>query len=178
LRISGDHKSPGQQAAIKPLRDAEARYSEDDRRASQRFEIEQKVYNRKIDQYVKTGGVGDMAVEPQRPPARRLLVADCTVEALSEILADNPRGVLAYADELAGWFGAFDQYRAHGGRDRALWLESWNGGPTHVDRVRRGHVLVPNWSVCIVGGIQPEPMRKLASKLTYRVNPRLDSVTP
>jgi len=163
---SGDHKSPAQHAALGPLREAEARFFDDDRRALQRHELDRKLYGRKVDAFVKTGGVGYAPDEPERLPVRRLLVADCTIEALSEILADNPRGLLVHADELAGWLGSFDAYRALGGRDRALWLEAWNGGPQPVDRVRRGHLLVKNWSVCIVGGIQPEPMRKLASKLT------------
>jgi hypothetical protein len=166
VAASGDHKTPAEQAAVQALRDAEARWSDDDRRALQRYEIERRVYARKIDQYVKAGGLDPLPDEPKRPPVRRLVTADCTIEALSEILQDNPHGVLLHADELTGWLGSFDTYRSGAaGRDRALWLQTWNGGPQPVDRVRRGRVLVPNWSVCIVGGIQPEPMRKLAGKL-------------
>ncbi|MFI5398589.1 MAG: DUF3987 domain-containing protein [Candidatus Binatia bacterium] len=163
---SGDHKSPAQRAALRPLADAEARYFESDRQALQRYEIAHKVYLRKIDQYVKNQEAGYPPEEPRRPLLRRLLVADCTIEAASEILHDNPHGVLLHADELTGWLGSFDQYRAQGGRDRALWLEAWNGGAQPVDRVRRGRMLVDNWSVCIVGGIQPEPIRRIAPKLT------------
>jgi len=166
VALSGDHKTPAGTAGVQPLRDAEARWFEEDRRAQQRYEIERRVYARKIDQYVKAGGLDPLPDEPKRPSVRRLVTADCTIEALSEILQDNPHGVLLHADELTGWLGSFDTYRAGGaGRDRALWLQTWNGGPQPVDRVRRGRVLVPNWSVCIVGGIQPEPMRKLAGKL-------------
>jgi len=167
VALSGDHKTPAAQAAVQPLRDAEARWFDDDRRALRRYEIERRVYGRKVENYVKSGGVGYPPEEPERPRVRRLVTADCTIEALSEILQDNPHGVVLHADELTGWLGSFDAYRAGGvGRDRALWLQTWNGGPQPVDRVRRGRVLVPNWSVCIIGGIQPEPMRKLASKLT------------
>jgi hypothetical protein len=163
---SGDHKSPAMQTALRPLRDAEGRWFDDDRRALQRHEIERKLYARRVDKFVKAGGIGYPPDEPERPQVRRLVVVDATTEALGEILHDNPHGVLVYADELQGWLGAMDQYRAHGGRDRALFLEAWNGGPQPIDRVRRGRVLVSNWSACILGGIQPEPMRKLAGKLT------------
>lgn len=109
----------------------------------------------------------DVSPEPEQPPMRRLIVEDTTVEALSEILKDNPRGVLCLQDELTAWFGSMDAYKGGGGKgaskDRGHWLEIFNGGRRSIDRVTRGSTVVPNWSACMVGGIQPEMMRRIAS---------------
>jgi hypothetical protein len=97
---------------------------------------------------------------------RRLIVTDTTVEALARILRDNPRGVLITHDELSAWFGSFDAYRENKeGKDRPLWLQSWNGGRLHIDRVNQ-HITVPNWGASIIGVIPPGPMQRIASKLS------------
>lgn len=106
------------------------------------------------------------APEPKVPPKLRLVVEDSTVEALSEVLKDNDRGVLCVRDELSGWIGSMDSYKASGaGADRAAWLETYNGGPRSIDRVTRGSIHVKNWSVCMVGGIQPDTMRRIAKNI-------------
>lgn len=104
---------------------------------------------------------------PEDPVKERLIVEDITVEAMSEILKHNARGVLCVQDELTGWFGAMDAYNAGkaAGKDRAHWLEMYNGGHHMVDRVLRGSIHVPNWSACMVGGIQPDMIRRIASQM-------------
>jgi hypothetical protein len=106
--------------------------------------------------------------EPKPPALQRILVEDITVEALSDILKDNPRGVLVLKDELTGWFASMDAYKggkAGASMDRAKWLEAYNGGRQTVDRVNRGSVVVPNWSASIIGGIQPDMIRRVASAM-------------
>ena len=92
------------------------------------------------------------------------MIMDTTIEAAQEILKDSPNGVLLDQDELSGWFGSMDKYSGARGaqKDRAFWLQAYNGGSYTVDRVTRGSVFIPNLSVSILGGIQPEPIRKLA----------------
>ena len=51
------------------------------------------------------------------------------------------------------------------GKDRTLWLEAYNGGSRSIDRIGRGSFVVPNWSVCMLGGIQPDLIRSVASSL-------------
>jgi hypothetical protein len=98
-----------------------------------------------------------------RPAPRRkqLKIEDTTVEGAQEVLRDNPQGVLCLRDELGGWFGQMDKY--NGGRagqmDRGFWLQSWNGGPYSVDRIKRGSSLLENLSISILGGIQPDVIR-------------------
>jgi len=106
------------------------------------------------------------SLEPEKPATKRLLVEDITVEALTEVLKDNPRGVLTLKDELTGWFASMDAYKgANKGAsmDRAHWLEAYNGGRRSIDRITRGTVIVPNWSTCIIGGVQPDMIRRVAS---------------
>jgi hypothetical protein len=79
------------------------------------------------------------------------------------VLKDSPDGVLCVADELAGWFGAMDKYSGRGAAaDRAFWLQAFHGGSYPVNRIKRGAFLIPNLSVSLLGGIQPDPARKIA----------------
>ena len=91
---------------------------------------------------------------------RRYIVQDCTTERLGEILADNPRGLMLYRDELKGWLRSLDKAGREG--DRALYLETWNGTGSFVyDRVERGEIPIPAACVSIFGTIQPGPLRSL-----------------
>src|SRR5690606_14896317 len=66
---------------------------------------------------------------------------------------------------LSGWFGSMDKYSGGGrgaAKDRSFWLEAFNGGPHTVNRVARGASVIPNLSVSLLGGIQPEPLRAIA----------------
>lgn len=106
--------------------------------------------------------------EPEQPGVQRLIVEDVTVEALTEVLKANPRGVLTLKDELTGWFASMDAYKSGAkgaSMDRAHWLEAYNGGPRSIDRVTRGNIYVPNWSTCIIGGVQPDMIRRVASSM-------------
>ena len=100
--------------------------------------------------------------EPERPP--QLIVNDTTIEAAGDVIAANPSGVLVEHDELSGWFGAMDKYNSGKGSqaDRAFWLKAWNGGSHTVNRRGRKEPLyIPNLSACVVGGIQPDAMRRV-----------------
>jgi hypothetical protein len=113
-------------------------------------------------------GYDQLAAEERRacapPKQKRVLLQDTTIEAAQEVIKDSPNGLLCYQDELSGWFGAMDKYSGGRGaaKDRAFWLEAYNGKPYAVNRVGRGAVLIENLSVSMLGGIQPEPIRKLA----------------
>jgi hypothetical protein len=100
------------------------------------------------------------------PRQTRLRIEDTTMEAAQEVLRDSPEGILCLQDELSGWFGAMDKYSgARGGaKDRSFWLQAFNGGSYAINRVGRGAGLIENLSVSMLGGIQPEPMRKIAGE--------------
>jgi hypothetical protein len=142
-------KSPMMAAAVKPLRRIDSEMAKNNQRT--------------MADYNKLSAEERRQKEP--PKQTRLMMQDTTIEAAQEILKDSPNGVLSYQDELSGFFGAMDKYSGGGkgaAKDRAFWLESYNGAPYSTNRIGRGSVFIENLSVSILGGIQPEPIRKLA----------------
>ena len=103
--------------------------------------------------------------QTDEPVLRQTILGDTTIEAAQVALRQNPQGLLCHQDELAGWFGAMDKYAGPRGaaKDRGFWLTAFNGGAYAVDRVSRGSSLIENLSVCVLGGIQPGPIRTLAA---------------
>lgn len=101
-----------------------------------------------------------------RPPRPRVIVGDATLEALSDVLTDNPRGVLVATDEFDAWLGAMDQYKTGGlARDRGEWLRLFDGGPHSIERVKRGTVFVPNWGCSILTATTPAAMQRMSRHL-------------
>lgn len=97
----------------------------------------------------------ESALFDEEPPVEpRIVVNDATVEKLGELLNTNPRGLVQFRDELAGWLANLDREGREG--DRAFWLECWNGSGTFtVDRIGRGTVRIDACAVSILGGMQP-----------------------
>jgi hypothetical protein len=96
----------------------------------------------------------------------RARLEDTTIEAAQEVLRDSPNGVLCFQDELSGWFGSMDKYSGPRGAasDRGFWLKAYNGGNHVVDRVTRGRSsFIENLSVSLLGGIQPDTLRKICA---------------
>ncbi|MDE2155830.1 MAG: DUF3987 domain-containing protein [Xanthomonadaceae bacterium] len=92
--------------------------------------------------------------EDEPPSEPRIVVNDATVEKLGELLNANPRGLVQFRDELAGWLANLDREGRES--DRAFWLECWNGtGAFTVDRIGRGTVPIEACAMSILGGMQP-----------------------
>lgn len=108
----------------------------------------------------------DIVFEPEKPRFRQKIINNATTEAIAAILADNPSGVLSFRDELSGFFGAMDTYRAKGGVDRPFWLEAKDGGHYTVNRRTSDPILVENLAVSVLGAIQPEKFRNICEGLT------------
>ena len=91
------------------------------------------------------------------PAPVRYVVNDPTVEKLGEIMRDNPRGVLAFRDELTGLLRGLDRDGQE--QARAFYLEAWNGdGSFTFDRIARGSVRLSGMCLSVLGGIQPGPL--------------------
>ena len=112
------------------------------------------------------------------PVTPQLIIEDTTVEAAAVVMSESPDGVLCVQDELSGWFGSMDKYGgAKGGtKDRAFWLQTFNGGPSTVNRISRGTLHVANLSISLLGGIQPDAIRRAVAEavddgLIQRLNP-------
>lgn len=102
----------------------------------------------------------------QKPVQTRLRLEDTTIEGAQEVLAGSPNGLLMVQDELSGFFGSMDKYSGHRGaaKDRGFWLQAYNGGPYALNRVGRGSAIIPNLSISLLGGIQPDVLRRLAAE--------------
>ncbi|NQT12416.1 MAG: DUF3987 domain-containing protein, partial [Planctomycetes bacterium] len=123
--------------------------------------------------------------KPEEPRVDRFVVNDITIEALAEILSDNPRGVLAANDELGAWLGGFDQYRAGRGSDVPKWLSIHRAEGLIVDRKTgaKKTVFVKRAAVSVVGSIQPTTLSRalgvehfengLAARLLLASPPRM-----
>jgi hypothetical protein len=110
-----------------------------------------------------TAGLGE---DDERPPMPAVIATDATIEKLSELLRDNPRGILALHEELDTWLGSHDAYRGgFGSRDRGEWLRLFDGGAHQVDRIKRGSFFVRNWGASILGATTPAGLRRHAKDL-------------
>ena len=170
-------KSPALSEAIKPVSalEAAARHQwEKDKRdheiQAQLQDAGAKAAKKEIEAAMKKGDkqkAHDLATvqayeTAEAPSRRRYLTSDSTVEALGELLASNPRGVLIYRDELTGFLKDLDRE----GREssRAFYLESWNGtGRYTYDRIGRGTIEIEAACTSILGGIQPAPLAEYLS---------------
>jgi hypothetical protein len=104
--------------------------------------------------------------ETPKIPRPRVILADTTIEALSEALCSNPRGVLLANDEFESWLGSLDAYRRSGvSRDRGEWLRVFDGGPYTIERVQRGSIFVPNWGASILTATTPATLAKFTRQL-------------
>jgi hypothetical protein len=94
---------------------------------------------------------------PTPPTLRRFKSNDSTIEKLGELLRENPAGMLMLRDELVGLIASWDREGREA--DRAFFLEAWNGnGSFDTDRIGRGSIFIPNLCVSIFGGIQPDKL--------------------
>jgi hypothetical protein len=100
------------------------------------------------------------------PPQPTAVVNNVTIEAMSEALVNNERGVLYANDEAMSWLGSMDQYRSGGmDGDRAEWLRMFDGGHHVVHRIRRGTVFVKNWGASVLTATTPAALEKVARHL-------------
>jgi len=95
--------------------------------------------------------------EPERPAIHRHKTNDATIEKLSELLNENPCGLLLFRDELVGLLTSWDKPGRES--DRAFFLEAWNGTGAHTtDRIGRGTIFTENLCLSVFGGIQPSKL--------------------
>jgi len=104
--------------------------------------------------------------KPERPTMHRYKTNDATIEKLSELLNENPAGLLLFRDEMVGLLASWEKPGRES--DRAFFLEGWNGDGSHTtDRIGRGTIFTENLCISVFGGIQPS---KLTSYLIQSMN--------
>jgi hypothetical protein len=99
--------------------------------------------------------------KPQ-PKEKQLYVDDTTMEALIKAFASNPQGVISWRDELIELFNSLNAYRGGGGDGQKL-LKFFDGSFVRVNRSSGESVTVENPFITVVGGIQPDVLKMMAS---------------
>lgn len=162
----GVMKSPALGEVLKPLHRLESTEREQWQAAHEAWELDTKVAelagkaNEKQAAAVAAKDPGKARAllapvdAPAEPTMRRYVVNDSTVEALADLLVENPWGVLVYRDEVHGLLCSMDRQGQEGAR--GFYLTGYDGNQGHaVDRIGHGHSYVPRVCMAMLGGIQP-----------------------
>lgn len=96
--------------------------------------------------------------EPE--PTRRLFKTNETsIQSMTVLQSQNPRGILTFRDELTGLLVKWD--REDGQDERAYFLEGWNGTGSYTDyKILRGLTDASNICISLLGGIQPDKLKR------------------
>jgi putative DNA primase/helicase len=160
-------KSPILQLITKPLESIQREWNEiqeADEAVHQKLEeqikLEKEVYASQYKAAFKDGK--PLPPEPDftlwKPGERRLVISDCTFEALHQIQSANAAGVYQVRDELVGFFCGLERDGREG--ERQYWLTAWNGdGGFTVDRIGRGTIYVPYVCASLFGNAVPARVR-------------------
>lgn len=150
---SGDGKSPGMDAAMRPIVAAQAQMAEEHRRAVAEYREAVRAW--------RATPKADRGEEPPPPEAmRHAYMSDVTAEAVAVRLAETPRGLLCAPDEFAGLVNSFNAYKSRGG-DREAWLAFYDARQAKIDRkvATPPTIFIPRAFVAVTGTIQPGILR-------------------
>jgi len=162
---SGTMKSPSIDVATRYVQQRQAKAIAVHQRAMEQYDRDLEQRKGGSDRWKLSGKRNGepLPEEIVKPKCERFSCSDVTVEGLSVLLEDAPRGLLLIRDELAGWIGGFDQYKGGKGSDTAHWLTIHGARDLIVDRkgTDRPTVFARRAAVSIVGGIQPGTLRRV-----------------
>jgi putative DNA primase/helicase len=96
-----------------------------------------------------------LAIPPEAPHQKRYLSSDSSVEALGELMRQNPDGILVHRDEIMSLLKWLD--REDNAAARGFYLTAWNGDSGYTfDRIGRGlNLHVPALCLSLLGSTQP-----------------------
>lgn len=104
---------------------------------------------------------------PARPVNIQYLLDDSTMEAASERMEDNPKGLFWSIDEMSGFFSSLDKYNRAGNDGKRRLLSAWNAETWNTSRKSKDGMLeeryIAKGAMGIYGGIQPHLLRQLFS---------------
>jgi len=153
----GSMKTPAQHQAFKPIRHIEEIAEQGHAAAMSQYKISKKQYDKDLKGF-NSGKSQTIPIEPDEPKRPRLVVNDTTYQALGEILAANPRGVLVHGDELSGLLHSLDAAGQEAAR--GFYLSGWGGNADYTfDRVGRGSIRLSNFALSVFGGFQPDKVQ-------------------
>jgi putative DNA primase/helicase len=165
----GVMKSPALSEVLKPLDRMQNRATEQYQQSQKDMEIEALLQKMKTQKVKKDAGkkvqeemegdaralLSGLMEAEESPPLRRYKETDSSVEALGELLIENPWGLLAYRDELHGLLCSLDKEGQEGAR--SFYLQGYDGNQGYTfDRIGRGkNLTIPAVCIAMLGGIQP-----------------------
>lgn len=154
----GSMKTPVLQETMKPLRHIEEQEGIAYASAVASYQVAKKQYDKDLAAF-KVGKLTTIPLEPVEPKKPRLIVNDTTYQALGEILAANPRGVLVHGDELSGLLQSLDTQGQEAAR--GFYLSAWDGkGSYTFDRIGRGSIQLKHYALSVFGGFQPDKIKQ------------------
>ena len=84
---------------------------------------------------------------------------ETSIQSMTVLQNQNPRGVLLFRDELTGLLVKWD--KEDGADERAYFLEGWNGNGSYTDcKIGRGITDAKTICISLLGGIQPDKLRR------------------
>lgn len=99
-------------------------------------------------------------IPPKKPVNIQFLLDDSTMEAVSERLEDNPRGLFWTKDEFAGFFNSLDKYNKGVSDGKNRLLQAWNVGPWSASRKTKDGDMqerfIPYGCIGMFGNVQPD----------------------
>ena len=137
---SGENKSQPIRWFMKPLWNRTAEMLKD--------------YNGELDAYLKEIAKGNYDID--KPKRIQFIIQDATIEAIKEILHENPRGLLVIFDELISWIKSFTRYKKGKVSEEGEWIVIFDGDSLMVNRKGDARVLyIKHPFVALIGSIQP-----------------------
>lgn len=96
---------------------------------------------------------------PPEPVRRLFKTNETSIQSMTVLQNENPRGLLTFRDELTGLLVKWE--REDGQDERAYFLEGWNGNGSYTDaKIGRGLTDAKNICISLLGGIQPDKLSR------------------
>lgn len=153
----GSMKTPALIASLKPLHHLEEMAAQQYKLDYVQYKSDKAAFDKAMAD-LKSGKSTAYPAEPTKPVKTRYIVNDVTYQALGEILAENPRGILALADELSGLLQSLDTPGQEAAR--GFYLSGWGGQGTYTfDRITRDSITLTRYQLAVFGGFQPDRIK-------------------
>lgn len=133
---SGSNKSTPVRFILQPLRNVDA--------------ANYKTYQNELKEYRKSKSEDNT----DKPKFKQILISDSTPEARSQVLANNPNGILLYRDEIKGFLDDIGRYTRSG--EVSQLLSMFDSDDISINRKSEDVLLIEKPFMSIFGTIQPE----------------------
>jgi hypothetical protein len=183
-------KSPSMNEVLKHLVKLQNKYHKIHKNKMQEFQFESMIAKTRLEeikkQLSKKGKIGGQAEDQpsfdqlkeefirlseneDEPPTRRIFKTnEVSIQSMTMLQNENPRGILFVRDELTGLL--CDWQQEQNTDVRTYFLEGWNGNGSYTDtKIGRGVTDAEQICISMIGGIQPDMLAKYFST-TFKGN--------